>query len=236
MAPGRERHFSLDRRPQRRFDDHLLRRNLRVPRSIAKATSARRCLPSAVWADPQCYRYRNCPAPDDGIARQRSSTDVRHRTNCHRQLAIGEAPPSAPGIARNRDSIGLTLDNLALGSHPPALQIVQQFFNASDAECPRSYSHEGDSIYGSPPSALSYLFPPFNSLEQVVGALGGHEGAIACAPPFAYHAVKNENSDSVPFAIDHIPDHAYKINWIAPHLESSWIMDWSSTKYSLISW
>src|ERR1700680_1735504 len=107
MAPGGERHLSLDRRPKRRFDDHLLRCNLRVPRSIAKDASPRRRLQSTLRAHTQYGRYGNRLAADDPLANEGSSTDVRHRTDCPRHVAIGETPPRAPGIARDSSAIEL---------------------------------------------------------------------------------------------------------------------------------
>jgi hypothetical protein len=103
--------------------------------------------------------------------------------------------------------------------HPPALQFVQKFLNAWDAQYPW-YLNEADSISGSPARALSDLFSLAITLEQVLAGLGGDEGAIPTFS-FKYGTVKDENPDSVPFTIDHVPHPADDVCWMAPHLERS---------------
>jgi hypothetical protein len=118
---------------------------------------------------------------------------------------------------------GVPVHFFSYGGRPPALQIVQNFLNAGDAQCPW-YLNEADSISGSPSRALSDLFSRAIALEQVLAGLCGDECAIA-AFSFKYGTVKDENPDSVPFTIDHVPHPGDDVRWMARHLERSFHLE-----------
>jgi hypothetical protein len=76
---------------------HPVCRNLCFPDPPAKVASNSRRLKNSIRTGAQYSWNRNLIGADDWPEASRTSLDVRHRTDCHRQLALGETGPLGTG-------------------------------------------------------------------------------------------------------------------------------------------
>jgi hypothetical protein len=102
--------------------------------------------------------------PPQDLADPRHSGQVRMRSGWPTPRANSLSYCLASYVSRRKLRL--------LWGRPPALQIVQNFLNAGDAQCPW-YLNEADSMSGSPARALSDLFSRAITLEQFLACLCG---------------------------------------------------------------